>query len=189
MKFCSNCESRLVETSEGLKCPKCDDLSQIPPKQLESNKIGELSDTSFPFEKGKYYRAGNIRIALECNKQTGINFNNKRNFLTLLRYAHKPLANRSNPYLDRYESESDAYYYVGQGITGDQTLTGVNLKLAKSDDTNTPIHLFWQHNFNSEHQYIGEMKLEGYEQKIQNDADGKKRKVYVFTLKSIKINL
>ena len=185
MRFCDACESRLIETSIGIKCPKCDDLSQIPKKTISENKIGVLTEDTFPFEKNLYYSAPNIRNALQCDKQSGINYNDGFNFLTLLRYAHKLEPNSSNPYLDFYDEKSNTYYYVGKGATGDQKLNGVNQRLANANTTDTAIHLFWQHAINSEHEYIGKVHLEGYEQKIQPGTDSHPRKVYVFSLKPI----
>jgi hypothetical protein len=184
LKFCEKCDSKLIETSIGLKCPKCDDLSQIPKKTTSENKIGTLSRDSFPFEKNLDYKAPNIRNALNCDKQSGISYNKNYNFLTLLRYAHKLEPNSSNPYLDEYKDGK--YFYVGKGSTGNQTITsGVNEKLANSKQTGTKIHLFWQKYSNSDHQYVGEMNLEGQEPKTQPGKDGNDRTVYVFTLKSI----
>ena len=51
--------------------------------------------------------------------------------------------------------------------------------------TNTAIHLFWQHNINSKHEYIGQMHLENYEPKNQRDKKDDMRKVFVFTLKNL----
>ena len=47
MKFCDKCGSKLIETKVGLKCQKCDDLSQILENNVTENKIGILSDTLF----------------------------------------------------------------------------------------------------------------------------------------------
>jgi len=182
LKFCEKCDSKLIETTSGSKCPKCDDLSQIPKKSTSENKIGTLSSDSFPFEKNLYYKAPNIRNALRCDKQSGISYNEDYNFLTLLRYAHKHDPNTSNPYLDFFDDKSGNYYYVGKGATGNQSLTGVNERLSNAKDSGTKIHLFWQHAINSDHQYIGEMNMQGYEQKTQPGSDGLPRKVYVFTL-------
>jgi len=168
-----------------MKCRQCDDLSQIPKKTPLENKIGVLSSESFPFEKNLYYKAPNIRNTLHCDKQSGISYNEDYNFLTLLRYAHKREHNTSNPYHDNYDHDSGTYYYVGKGAIGDQSLIGVNEKLVNAKNTNTTIHLFWQHATNSNHQYIGQMENKGYERKTQPGSDGLSRNVYVFTLKPI----
>jgi len=183
LKFCEKCESKLIKTEIGFKCQKCDDLSQITKNNVTENKIGTLSDDSFPFEIKKYYEAGDIRRILVCDKISGINYHEGRNFLTLIRYTHKLKPNPSNPYLDVYDKDLKKYYYTGKGGVGDQTLSGVNGKLANADNTNTIIHLFWQHNINSKHEYIGKMHLENYERKNQRDKKGDMRKVFVFTLR------
>ncbi len=185
MKFCEKCDSKLIETTSGSKCPKCDDLSQIPKKDIFENKIGILSHDSFPFEKNRYYKAPNIRNALRCEKQSGISYNEDYNFLTLLRYAHKHDPNTSNPYLDYYDVKSGNYYYVGKGTIGNQSLTGVNEKLSNTKESEAKVHLFWQHASNSNHQYIGEMNVQGCEEKTQLGSNRLPRKVYVFTLNSI----
>lgn len=185
MKFCNVCDSKLIKTMLGPKCPKCDDISQIPKKTIPENKIGTLTENSFPFEKNLYYKAPNIRNTLNCDKQSGISYNSDYDFLILLRYAHTFDPNNRNPYLDYYDEKSGNYYYVGKGASGDQTLSGVNDKLANAKKTSTKIHLFWQHAANSDHQYIGQVSMEGYEQKTQLGTDKLPRKVYVFTLKPI----
>jgi hypothetical protein len=185
MKFCDKCDSKIIETTDGSKCPKCDDLSQIPKKHLIRNKIGVLSKDSFPFEKNLYYKAPSIRNALCCDKQSGISHNEDYDFLTLLRYAHKHDPNARNPYLDWYDEKSGNYYYVGKGVNGDQSLTGVNEKLANAKETGTKIHLFWQHAINSDHQYIGQMNMQTYDQKTQPGSNKIIRKDYVFTLNLI----
>lgn len=168
----------------GLKCQKCDDLSQIPKKSITKNKIRILSLDSFPFEKDLSYEAPDIRNTLNCDKQSGISYNKEFNFLTLLRYAHKLEPNTSNPYLDEYKDGK--YFYVGKKSTGNQTITsGVNERLANAKQTGTKIHLFWQKYSNSDHQYVGEMNLEGHESKTQPGKDGNDRTVYVFTLNLI----
>jgi len=185
LEFCEKCGKLKTKTSVGVKCEKCDDLSQIPKNKPTENKIGILSDDSFPFELNVSYKAPDIRNTLDCDRQSGISYNKKYNFITLLRYAHKLEPNSSNPYLDFYDSETQQYHYVGKGATGNQTIaTGVNEKLAHATETGTKIHLFWQKYPNSDHQYVGEMKLLGHEPKTQPDKDSNDRTVYVFTLKT-----
>lgn len=154
-------------------------------KPTSESKIGMLSHDSFPFETNMYYKAPNIRNALRCDQRSGISYNEDYNFLTLLRYAHTYDPNNSNPYLDYYDEKSGNYYYVGKGSTGDQSLTGVNEKLANASNIGTKIHLFWQHAANSEHQYIGQVTMQGYKPKTQLGSDKLPRQVYVFTLKPI----
>jgi len=184
LQFCDKCDSKLIKTSIGLKCPKCDNIDEIPKKTIIKNEIGILSHDSFPFEKNQSYEAPDIRNTLNCDRQSGISYNKDYNFLTLLRYAHKLEPNTSNPYLDEYKDGK--YFYVGKGPTGNQTITsGVNEKLANAKQTGTKIHLFWQEYANNDFLYVGEMNLEGHESKTQPGKDGNDRIVYVFTLKPI----
>lgn len=163
MEFCPKCEKKLIETTNGIKCPKCDNLSKFSKKSTTNNNIGILSYDSFPFEINQYYKAKDIRNYLNCDKQSGINYNKKYNFLTLIRYAHKLKPNPSNPYLDYFDTESGNYYYVGKGTIGNQSSNGVNGILKNANENRTTIHLFWQHNVNSDHEYIGRMKMKNYE--------------------------
>ncbi len=185
MQFCEKCDSKLTKTASGPKCPKCDDLSQIPKKIRAENKIDDLLNDSFPFEKNHYYKSQNIRRTLCCHRQHGINYNEDYNFITILKHAHRDNPNPSNPYLDKYDEKSGNYYYSGKGTKGNQSLTGANGKLANAKYSRTKIHLFWQYDINSDHKYIGEMKMQEYERKIQLGSDELSRKVYVFTLSSI----
>ena len=185
MQFCEKCDSKLIETVDGSKCPKCDEIPQIPKKIIFKNKIDGLSDDSFPFKKNQYYRALNVRNTLCCNRQSGISYNEDYNFITIFKYAHKDDPNPSNPYLDKYDKESGNYYYIGKGTKGNQSLTGANGKLSNAKYSGTKIHLFWQYAINDDHKYIGEMKMQGYEKKDQLGSDGLSRKVYVFTLSPI----
>jgi len=180
LKFCEKCEAKL-DKKTGL-CPKCTDMPQISKNKINENNIGILSDDSFPFEIKKYYEAKDIRASLGCDKMSGINYHHEMNFLTLIRYAPKLESNSSNPYHDVYDADLKKYYYTGKGGVGNQTSTGINGKVINAEKTNTTIHLFWQHNINSNHEYIGQMHLENYELKDQRDKHNDMRKVFVFQL-------
>ncbi len=182
LKFCEKCDSKLIRTKIGLKCQKCDDLSQIK-EHVTENKIGTLSDDSFPFELNQRYLQRDIRNKLDCHPQFGINFNEKYNFFVLIRNAHKLIPNQTNVYLDRYDPESGLYYYVGRGTTGDQQLTGSNLYLYNSKENNQKIHLFWERIHGSDHYYVGLVEVENVHQEEQLDVEDDKRKVFVYTLK------
>ncbi len=66
---------------------------------------------------------------------------------------------------------------------GNQTLTGVNERLAGSANDNVDVHLFQQQNVGSNHKYIGLVKLEKTIQNVQPDERRKDRKVYEFLLR------
>jgi hypothetical protein len=180
MKFCEKCNTKLVKINLELKCQKCDDLSQI----TENKKNGTM-DSSFPFEINQYYSQKNIRGTLSCHSIHGINFNKEKKFFTLLRNAHKLLPNQKNVYLDKYDSETGLYHYIGMGTTGDQTMIGLNLQLSNSKESNIKVHLFWQYNVGSDHQYMGIVQVENTQEIIQSDKNGKDRKVLNFILRSI----
>lgn len=77
------------------------------------------------------------------------------------------------------------YHYTGKGKKGDQTLTGVNDRLADSTNNNTDVHLFKQQNGENKHQYMGLVKLEETIQNNQPDEHGNDRKVYEFLLRQL----
>ena len=186
MTFCEKCGKLKTKTSIGLKCQKCDDLSQIPENNVTENKIGILSDDSFPFELNKRYSQGVIRDILDCHPQFGISLNKKYNFFVLIRNAHKLIPNQSNVYLDRYDPEAELYYYTAKGTTGNQKLTGNNLALSHSKENNQKVHLFWERINGSDHHYVGLVQVENVIEEIQRDKEGNDRNVYVFTLKHSK---
>ncbi len=64
-----------------------------------------------------------------------------------------------------------------------RTLTGVNENLAESNENNTIIHFFVQHNLISNYQYIGKVKLEKIIPTIQPDENSKNHMVYEFLLR------
>ncbi len=185
MKFCEKCSAKLVNVNLELKCKNCDELPQIIKNNTIDDKIVAMSDDSFLFEVNQYYSQKTIRKTLSCHNIHGINFNKARRFFTLLRNAHKLLPNQKNVYLDRYDSESGLYHYIGMGTTGDQTLVGLNLALSNSKKNNIPVHLFWQHNVGSDHQYIGKLQVESTKKIIQPDKNEKNRKVINFTLRVV----
>lgn len=183
LKYCPKCESVLKHTPEGLKCGRCDDLSQIFKNKINENELGVLSDDSFPFEKNQRYLQKDIRKKLDCHPQFGISFNEKYNFFVLIRNAHKSIPNQDNVYLDRFDPESGLYYYTGKGTTGNQKLTGNNLALLKSKENNQKVHLFWEKINGSDHYYLGEVQVDDVNPEPQRDKKGDDRDVILYTLK------
>lgn len=186
LEFCEKCNSKLIRTIEGAKCPKCDDLSQIDENKINEKHVDALSKDFFPFELNKRYTQGIIRKTLDCHPQFGINYNKKYNFFILIRNAHKLIPNQDNVYLDRYDPESGLYYYIARGTTGDQKLSGNNLELSHSKENNQKIHLFWEKINGSDHYYIGTVEVENVSMETQIDKEGKSRNVFVYTLKPSK---
>lgn len=115
----------------------------------------------------------------------GINFNEEGNFIVLFMNAHNPKNSRNNPYLDRYDEDENLYHYTGKGKKGNQSLTGVNARLANSKLNDRDIHLFRQYNVGEAHEYMGLVKLEKVISNIQPDENGRNRRVYEFLLKPI----
>ncbi|MGY5144427.1 MAG: hypothetical protein ACW9XH_08095 [Candidatus Nitrosopumilus sp. bin_32a] len=180
MKFCLNCNSKLFQTSNGLKCKKCDDYNS---DEKITSKIIFSDNESFPYVRNEYYVQKEIRNRLHLGLMTGINPQNELEIIVLFRNAHVLKLNQTNIYLDRYDEETGIYRYVGKGLIGDQTLTGDNELLKNSLEHNYVVYLFWQHNANSDHQYVGEVTVEDVILEKQPDKNGKIRNVYVFLLK------
>ena len=188
MNFCDKCDSKLIKTTKGDKCPRCDkeSLEQID-KNLEKEKITITRYSigqDFPFEKNQYYTQKDVRKSLGCDLMSGINYNKEGNFLVLFMNAHE-LTGNTNPYHDYYESETGLYHYTGKGKKGEQTLAGINGILEKANENDITIHFFMQQSVRSNHQYMGKVKLEKTMLTIQPDRNSKNRKVYEFLLKPI----
>lgn len=126
-----------------------------------------------------------VRAAFGFGLMAGINYNEEGNFMVLFMNAHNPSTPRNNPYLDRYDDEEGLYHYTGKGKKGNQSLTGVNARLANSKLNGRDIHLFRQHSVGESHQYMGLVKLEKVISNIQPDENGRNRRVYEFLLKLI----
>ena len=180
MKFCDKCDSKLIETKVGLKCQKCDDLSQVPEKPTE-NKTEILSNDSFLFEIGKYYEQKLIRKRI-AHPQWGISYNLKGDYWVIIKNK------KSDTNTDDDRIGKDGFYrYTGQGLSGDQSSDSANNSGLKNAASNgQKIHLFWQDNQNSNHKYVGEVKVvKTDEGEKQIGKDGYPRKVIVFILQPV----
>jgi len=105
--------------------------------------------------------------------------------MVLFMSAHKPNAPENNPYQDRYDEDEGLYHYTGKGKKGNQTLEGINGRLANSNVNDRDIHFFRQHEVGDPHQYVGLVKLEKVISTTQPDENGRNRRVYEFLLKPI----
>ncbi len=168
-------------TFDGFKCKNCDDYN-FDAKKITKKPVYSENE-SFPYVKNEYYIQKEIRKRLGLGLMTGINPNKGLGIIVLFRNAHVVKPNQTNIYLDRFDEETKIYRYVGRGLVGDQTLDGDNGLLKNSKQNNYKIHLFWQQNVNSDHQYVGEVSVEGVDPDRQLDKNGKNRDVYVFLLK------
>ena len=180
MEFCEKCGKLKTKTSVGLKCEKCDDLSQIP-KKVTENKTEILSDTSFPFEKEKYYEQKLIRERI-AHPQWGISHNKEGDYWVII----KNKKSETNTYYDRMDKDG-FYRYTGQGLSGDQNPDNANNSGLENAALNgQKIHLFWQDNQNSNHKYVGEVKVVNIDKdEEQIGKDGYPRKVIVFILQPV----
>jgi len=181
MKFCSTCNSKLFQTSDGFKCTKCDNYN--PNEKKIISKTIYSDNESFPYVKNEYYVQKEIRNRLGLGLMTGINPKKELGIIVLFRNAHIFKPNQTNIYLDRFDEETGIYRYVGKGLIGDQSDTGDNRVLKNSKENNYTIHLFWQQNANSDHQYVGKVSVDDVILEKQPDKNGKIRDVYVFLLK------
>jgi len=188
LRFCDTCDSKLIKTRIGEKCPKCDKeiIKQVETIEKNQDNIPKYTlGQDFPFEKNEHYRQKDIRNSLGCSLMSGINFNKEGNFLVIFMNAHNLKKSQNNPYHDYYDSETGLYHYIGRGKEGHQTLTSVNEYVATSNENNTIIHFFVQRNLGSDHMYVGKVKLEKVIPSIQTDVKSKPRKVYEFLLRPI----
>lgn len=146
----------------------------------QSSSSDESLNQSFPFEKEKYYEQGFIR-KLIAHPQWGISYNKGGNYWVII----KNKKSNSNTYDDRIGKDG-FYRYTGQGLTGDQSDDNANNSgLKNAESKKQKIHLFWQDNQNSNHKYIGEVKVVKTGDEIQRDTSGYPRKVIIFTLEPI----
>jgi hypothetical protein len=147
-------------------------------EKSDSNKI---LNSSFPFEKEKYYEQGFIRKRIG-HPQWGISHNKEGNYWVVIKNK-----NNTNIYDDRIGKDG-LYRYTGQGLSGDQSYDNANNFGLKNAELNgQKIHLFWQDNQNSNHKYIGIVKVVKADNsgEKQRGQDGYPRTVIVFTLEPV----
>ena len=96
------------------------------------------------FEVGERYSAEEIQQRLEVGNAGGIrvSLDGKRQVRRVVLLTATPTAKieRENPYHDRIEG--DVLVYAAAGLHGDQTLGGVNKRLALQPDSQFPIYGF-----------------------------------------------
>ena len=174
MEFCPTCGSSLTRKNKCI-CNANDNLKSN--EIISSNKI---LNSSFPFEKEKYYEQGFIRNICNVHPQWGISFNKIDNSWIVI----KNKKSNSNTYYDRMDKDG-LYHYTGQGLSGDQTMTGNNYGLKNATSNKQKIHLFWQDNQNSNHKYVGEVKIKRIDEEQQPGQDKCLRNVFVFLLRPV----
>lgn len=182
LKFCDICNSKLFKTSDGFKCKKCNNYNPDEKKPTIRKTIYS-ENQSFPYVKNEYYVQKEIRDRLGLGQMTGINLKKELGMIIVFRNAHIRKPNQTNIHLDKFDENAGIYRYVGKGLIGDQSLTAENEYLKNSKEYNYDVHLFWQQNANSDHQYVGKVSVEDVISEKQPDKNGKIRDVYVFLLK------
>jgi len=182
LKFCSTCNSKLFNSSEGLKCKKCDNFDPDVKKQMVDKTIYSENKV-FPYVKNEYYVQKEIRNRLGLGLMTGINLKRELNMIVVFRNAHILKPNQTNIYLDKFDEETGIYRYVGKGLIGDQIMRAENKYLKNAKENGHSVHLFWQQNTNSDHQYVGKVSVVDVISEKQPDKNGKIRNVFVFFLK------
>jgi len=106
---------------------------------------------------------------------------------------YDPVESRKNSY-DKWEGDQPdgSFWYVGQGRSGDQSLTKSNLGLVNASDSVRPIHFFRRPAIGSPrakgnpYQYVGQVSLGApqYSERMAPGMDRREGMVIVFKLMS-----
>jgi hypothetical protein len=142
------------------------------------------------FDVGESYSAEEIQKRLEVGNAGGIrvSLDGKRQVRRVVLLTSAPTAKieRENPYHDRIEG--DVLVYAAAGLHGDQTLGGVNKRLALQPNTHFPIYGF-RLNENRRKAGVKRWEFLGLLQFLrlypdnQIDRVGTLRKVWIFELR------
>lgn len=125
----------------------------------------------------KYERTDLMDIFHNRSFMRGMNKCNKANCLVLLS-DHRT----GRVYKDTFRD--DYTIYTGEGLRGDQKMTGANKTLLESNENHLPVHLFVR--FDDSYTYYGLVRLAGeVHTEIEEDLDNKPRSVFKFHLKRI----
>ena len=126
-------------------------------------------------ELGAELSNGELRDLFGCSLYSGMNRSLKTNTLVLVSNRIKSI------YQDRIDGQ--VIHYTGMGQVGDQTLTSQNKTLNESTINNVDVHLF-EVLTPQTYTYVGPVELaEKPYQEIQEDSEGKDRKVWMFPLR------
>ena len=125
----------------------------------------------------KYSRKDLMDIFKNNSFMRGMNKCNNTNCMVLLSKHTK-----GRIYEDTFKD--DLTIYTGEGLVGDQKMTGANKTLNESNETHLPVHLFVM--FDELYIYYGLVKVAGdVYTAIENDIEGNPREVFKFPLKRI----
>ena len=143
-------------------------------------------DKSFPLEIGETILRSNLHKLVGGTTQSGMTSSQKGGSFLIF---HNPKKGRQFGY-DIWEGlQADGtFWYTGQGVEGDQTLTRANKQLLDFAKSGKPIHFFISRG--TETTYQGKVDLANGEfvWKEAPDAKGNLRKVIVFKLLPIMEN-
>ena len=129
------------------------------------------------FEIGKVYKRDDLISAYGGSFMRGMNICKKTNTLVLISKHTK-----HRQYGDQLSNSSDLIVYTGEGLKGDQTMTGANKALYYARENNVPVHLFVVFK-EMQYTYYGLVNLSGEPYiEIENDIEGNPRKVFRFNL-------
>ncbi|WP_414835427.1 HNH endonuclease [Bacillus sp. Ba 3] len=139
-------------------------------KEIESMVTGEVYDNS------------EITRRFKCGNMGGMRRSKKTNTLVLFSDHTKGI------YDDRWDK--NILYYTGMGQEGHQTLEGnQNKTLYESNENGIGVYLFEAFQ-PGEHIFMGQVRLvEEPFQEIQEDTQGKERKVWIFPIRILKDNV
>lgn len=87
-----------------------------------------------------------------------------------------------HPYHDRIED--GVLHYTGEGLSGDQQLSGGNLALSRNVTVDFPIYGFNKVG-KDQYRYLGRFRVLQVSQETQSDTAGTPRHVYVFRMKAL----
>ena len=129
------------------------------------------------FEIGKVYKRDDLISAYGGSFMRGMNICKKTNTLVLISKHTK-----HRQYGDQLENNSNLILYTGEGLKGDQTMSGANKALYHARENGIPVHLFVVYK-ETQYTYFGLVQLTGEPYfEIENDIEGKPRKVIRFNL-------
>lgn len=94
-----------------------------------------------------------------------------------------PTSGLKHGYADRWQPDGH-FHYVGEGQSGDQTMTRGNLRLRDQQKNNTPLHVFFGHGKGRPVTYQGQFDcVDYYTADAPETGGGPLRNVFVFRLR------
>ena len=135
-----------------------------------------MSRIPLTFKIGDIVNSKQINKEFRCSPYSGMNYSSTYNALVLYSYHEGGL------YDDRWKG--DILHYTGMGRNGDMEMTGQNLRLKESPNTDLEIHLFEVFE-PTEYTYRGEFVLcdDPYPE-FQEDENKNMRRVWMFPIKA-----